>query len=486
MKLWKNGTIHTLHKGQLAHNVLTDQGYIIGIDVDENVVYPDIVDLQGHHLYPGFVDAHLHLIGYGQFLSRVDITHIHDKKEALDIISKQPIDSCLIVDGYHEWVGIQKSDLDKIQPRKPLILRHHDFHAITVNSSALIPFEVTSENGILREADAQLVLKHYSTMDQTTIESYLIQALKTLYKFGVTGGHSDDLFYFNGYSETLNAFLNVLPKYPFRAHLLVHHAVLDEYIHSHYFNHISPYLELKGVKVFYDGTMSSQTALMYDGYQNSLSKGERTTPNFIEIVQKTRQYGLTLAIHVIGDQGLDEVLDILSKYPPQENQKDRIIHAPWVSEYGMNKLKTMPITLDIQPQFLSSDFPEANQIFKQFPPYVFPWKSMLEQGLTLSFSSDAPVETPNPLLGILDATRRMAKDGIIYQPEELITIEQAIKGYTRDANAQNHLDNRGLIQVGYLADFTVFEAALETIELERLKEPLVSMTVINEHIVYKK
>lgn len=486
MTLWKNGIIHTLNQGKLAKNILTNQGYIVGIDVDERQPCANVADLKGHHLYPGFVDAHLHLIGYGQFLSRMDISHIQDKEIALKMISNQPIESSLIVDGYHEWVGIQKTDLDNIESQKPIILRHHDFHAITVNSSALKPFSLTTNDGILRESDAQTVLKYYSAVTQTTLESYLIQAIKTLYKFGITGGHSDDLFYFNGYSETLQVFLNVLPKYPFRAHLLVHHAVLDEYVNSPYFNHLSPYLELKGVKVFYDGTMSSKTALMYDGYQNSSSKGERTTPDFIEIVQKTRHYGLTLAIHVIGDQGLDEVLDILTKYPPKENQKDRIIHAPWVSEYGMNKLKTIPVTIDIQPQFLSSDFPEASQIFKQFPPYVFPWKTMLKQGLTLSFSSDAPVETPNPLLGILDATKRMAKDGIIYQPEEQITIDQAIKGYTKDANAQNQQPNRGLIDIGYLADFTVFEQALESIDLDRLKEPLVSMTVIDEHIVYQK
>jgi predicted amidohydrolase YtcJ len=273
---------------------------------------------------------------------------------------------------------------------------------------------------------------------------------------------------------------------PFRTHLLVHHEVLNDYIASPYFNHHSDFLELKGIKVFYDGTMSSKTALMWHGYQNEPSNGLRTTPNFIEIVQKVRQFGLTLAIHVIGDQGLDELVDILKKFPPKENQKDRIIHAPWVSEYGMNTLKSMPVTIDIQPQFLSSDFPEACNIFKQFPPYVFPWETMLKNGLTLSFSSDAPVETPNPLLGILDATERVAKDGKIYQPEERISRMDAIKGYTIYANAQNNLQNRGTIEIGQVADFSIFTFDLETIESSRLKEPLVEMTVINEHIVYQK
>lgn len=486
MKLWKSGTIHTLNELKGIKNILTDQGHIVGLNVDETLPYDEIIDLGDKHLYPGFVDAHLHLIGYGQFLSRLDLTHIHDKANILNLLQKQTIQDFLIVDGYHEWVGITKTELNKIHHQKPVILRHHDFHAVTVNDVVLSTLNLQSDTGVIREEDARHVLNHYTHVSNQTLETYLESALKSLYRFGITGGHSDDLFYFNGYKDTLQVFLNVLKRMPFRAHLLVHHEVIDDYIQSPYFNHHSPYLELKGVKVFYDGTMSSKTALMHDGYQNTTSKGLRTTPNFIEIVKKVRQIGLTLAIHVIGDAGLDELIDILIKYPPQKNQKDRIIHAPWVSEYGMNKLKSMPVTLDVQPQFLSSDLPEALSIFKSLPPYIFPWKTMLKNGLILSFSSDAPVETPNPLLGILDSTERVAKDHQVYQPEERISRLDAIKGYTIYANAQNQDQNRGLITVGHVADFTVFDVDLETADVATLKEDIAYMTVIDEHIVYQK
>lgn len=486
MKLWKSSNIHTLTEQNDIYNILTDQGHIVGLNIDETKPYDEVIDLGKKHLYPGFVDAHLHLIGYGQFLSRLDLTHMHNKTTILDLLKKQNIEAYIILDGYHEWVGITKLDLNDVNPNKPIILRHHDFHAVTVNDVVLNALNLKSETGILREEEARFVLNHYNHLSNPTLETYLETALKRLYKFGITGGHSDDLFYFNGYKDTLQVFLNVLKRMPFRAHLLVHHEVLDDYIQSPYFNHHSPYLELKGVKVFYDGTMSSKTALMHDGYQNTTSKGLRTTPNFIEIVKKVRQIGLTLAIHVIGDAGLDELIDILLKYPPKNHQKDRIIHAPWVSEYGMNKLKSMPVTLDVQPQFLSSDFPEAVSIFKSLPLYIFPWKTMLKNGLILSFCSDAPVETPNPLLGILDSTERVAKDHQVYQPEERISRLDAIKGYTIYANAQNQDQNRGLIAVGHVADFTVFDVDLETADVATLKEDIVYMTVINEHIVYQK
>lgn len=485
MKLWKNGFIHTF-KDDVVNNILTHKGLIIGFNVDESMPYDEVIDLKKNHLYAGFVDAHLHLIGYGQFLTRIDLTDMLDINSILNRLSMLPKSDLLVVDGYHEYAGIQKADLNLISETKPIILRHHDFHAVTVNQVVLDELNLKSQDGILREELSQKVIKHYTKVSNDTLEYYLETALKSLYEFGITGGHSDDLFYFNGYQDTLNVFVKVLEKMPFRAHLLIHHEVLDDYIKSAYFNHHRPYLELKGVKVFYDGTMSSKTALMYHGYQNSISNGVRTTPNFIEIVKKVRSLGLTLAVHVIGDQGLDELIDILLKYPPQKNQKDRIIHAPWISEYGMYKLKSMPVTIDVQPQFLSSDLPKAISIFNTLPPYVFPWKSMLNQNLELSFSSDAPVEVPNPLLGILDSTERRAKDNKVYFVDESIRRIDAIKGYTKFANAQNLDSNRGEIEIGYVADFSIFTVDLETVEPERLKDDLVYMTVIDEHIVYSK
>lgn len=484
MKLWTNGIIHSLDEHKY-NNILTHQGKILGLNVDETQAFDEVIDLRGRHLYPGFTDAHLHLIGYGQYLSRVSVAHLKTKNDILDFLKTLSINDNLIVDGYQESIQLTQHDLDLVSSIKPIILRHTDFHAVTVNTCVLKDLNLHNPLGILREDESNLVLKTYTKGSNEILETYLEQAIKTLYRLGVTGGHSDDLYYFNGYTDTLNVFKKVLHNYPFRAHLLIHHAVLDDYLNDQNkpINH--PYLELKGVKVFYDGTLFSKTALMKDGYQNQSSNGLRTSPNFIEIVKKVRHHKLTLAIHVIGDQGLEEVIDILQKYPPQKNQKDRIIHAPWVSEYGMNRLKTIPVTLDVQPQFLTSDLPEALTILNQPSTYIFPWKTMIKNGLIVSFSSDAPVEVPNPLLGMLDATERVLKNGSVFGPKEKLTRKEALKAYTTYANAQSDI-KKGKIELGYVADFTILEKDLESIPSPDFKEELVFMTVINEHIVYQK
>jgi hypothetical protein len=342
--------------------------------------------------------------------------------------------------------------------------------------------------GILKEEEASSVMTRLPKVDQKALEKMLEKAIDSLYAFGVTGGHSDDLYYFNGFFDTLNVFEDVLPKKPFRTHLLMHHMTLDDFIQSKKSWGIqTPYLELGAIKMFYDGTMSSKTALMFHPYQQMTTQGEVVMGQdaFIQVLKRVRHHGLTAAIHVIGDRGLDEVCDILLAHPPQPHQKDRIIHAPWAKVDTLMKLKKLQVTLDIQPQFLSSDLPKAWSHFSQRPELIFPWKTYLKEGLILSGSSDAPVEIPNPLQGMKDAIfRRSHEDHQCYALEESLTPFEALKCYTTDANALNFISPKGLLEKGYLADFTILDQDVLTMKEHDFDRHHVVMTVINEQVVY--
>ncbi len=109
---------------------------------------------------------------------------------------------------------------------------------------------------------------------------------------------------------------------------------------------------------------------------------------------------MPLAIHVIGDLGLKEVVDILKAYPPQDGLHDRIIHASLADHETIKMMEGMPIILDIQPQFISSDLPAILSLFSKEPEYIYPFKTYMKYNLILCGSSDAPVEVPNPLLGM--------------------------------------------------------------------------------------
>jgi predicted amidohydrolase YtcJ len=150
-------------------------------------------------------------------------------------------------------------------------------------------------------------------------------------------------------------------------------------------------------------------------------------------------------------------------------------------------LKKLPITIDIQPQFLSSDLPRALSYFSKNPDLIFPWKTYLDEGILILGSSDAPVETPNPLLGMRDAIyRESTEDNKSYHIEEALTPFEAVKLYTTYAHHQHVNKNRGYLEKGMLADLSITSLNLFTLKKEQWNEKLIEMTVIDERIVYKR
>lgn len=490
MKCYINGYLHSMQDPKkVYHKMATQDGQIIAFDEEVDLLScDDILDLKGAHLYPGFVDAHLHMLGYGEYLQTINLFGCHDKKTIAKKI-KASQDELVFAIGYLD-IGLTKHDLDQMISDRIVVLRHNDFHGLTLNSYALSYFKVEDDTGILKEAKASYILKNIPKPPANKLKKILSASIDQLASYGLTGGHSDDLNYYNGFEETYHVFEEVLKDKPFRAHLLMHHEIIDDYIKSHIpWGVVHPYLELGAVKMFYDGTMSSKTALMFHPYRNEETQGEVVMgkDEFVKTMIKMRSLGLSLAIHVIGDKGLDEVVDLLTLYPPLPHLIDRIIHAPWAEKLTIDKMKKLPLTIDIQPQFLSSDLPRAFQFFSKNPSFIFPWKSYLDQGLLISGSSDAPVEIPNPLYGIKDAIyRRSTENHMIYEPSEALTHFEAIKLYTTYAHPQSFLQKRGYLKEGYLADFTVLDCDIERLEEEEFSKPHVVMTIVDEKIIYKR
>lgn len=491
MKCYVNGIMHSMiDDKEIYHQMATQDGKIIAFDDEVNLSQCDeVFDLNQGHLFPGFVDAHLHMMGYGEYLSMIHLSGLKTKDEVINHLLNYQHQDFMMGLGYVD-LGITKHDLDLYFKDQIVLLRHNDYHSLTLNSKALAIFKIVDDTGILKEDRATQVMQMLPKHSLEELKHMLEKSVKQLYTFGITGGHTDDLYYYNGFQETYQAFEDVMSSFPFRAHLLMHHEIIHDYIRSKKKWGIqTPYLELGSVKMFYDGTMSSKTALMQKPYLGTNTYGEVVMgkENFIKTLSNVRKLGLTVAIHVIGDKGLDEVIDLLIKYPPQLGQKDRVIHAPWAMKETLIKMVNLPITYDIQPQFLSSDLPRVFSYVSVKPDYIFPWKTYLDHNLILSGSSDAPVETPNPLLGIKDAIyRRSNSDKKQYVKSEVLSHYEAIKLYTTGAHAQSVLQPRGYLQIGYLADFTVFNCNLLELDEAGFDKAYVTMTIIDDKTVYAR
>ena len=108
----------------------------------------------------------------------------------------------------------------------------------------------------------------------------------------------------------------------------------------------SKYIEEGGVKMFYDGTLGSKTALMKKPYYNDyygirILNREQIT----KIINKAREKKMSVAIHVIGDKALEETISFLQEFPPGQDTIDRIIHACFANDEEIHNLKSKSIFL---------------------------------------------------------------------------------------------------------------------------------------------
>jgi predicted amidohydrolase YtcJ len=487
-----DGIFYTLNPLQPKVSELwVDDGMISHLGSHPDWQPDHTIDAQGWTCFPGFVDSHLHLIGYGQHLSLLQLYKNPNPQEVLSLVKSQFQGRPLYAQGHVEQ-ALTKRDLDDVSSTIPILLRHADFHGATVNSAMLNQLGLsTHPTGILHEAEALKAVQALPQYHQDDLVKMISVAIKKLHEFGITGGHTDDLYYFNGFHEVVSAYQKVLTTLPFRTHLLIHHLVLDAYeplIKNNPYQH--PFLEFGAVgEIFYDGTLSSQTALMHHPYQGGQGVGQRQFSHheWLAIVKRVRGLELPIAVHAIGDLALDEVVDTLIANPVKAGLHDRIIHASFAKKNTLEKLKRIPVMLDIQPQFVTSDLPWAFQIISKETELIYPFKTYLNHGLMLCGGSDAPVEVPDPLKGIQAAYQRhLTSFASSFQPEERLSMLESVQLYTTGANAPSYQSQRqGKLAVGSVADLT-FVSEDFIANPKRLATAKVMMTVVNDQIVFRK
>ncbi|WP_335872204.1 amidohydrolase [Bacillus sp. 2205SS5-2] len=528
--LWHNGNIYTMiQEGDRVEAVFTENGKITAIGSKQELQQAfkkritEEKDLQRGTMIPGLVDSHMHLIGYGEKLLRLDLSHMKSKKQVLAAVayrvSKTEGNEWIIGEGWNEnlWEEadiIVRSELDRIAPNHPVLLKRTCRHALVVNSKALAMAKIDESvvepeggiierdganllNGLFKDKAQNLMIDALPPVSKEYLERALREAVKSCWSFGLVGVHTEDMSYYGSFDQTYGAFCQVIETgdYPFKAHLLVHHEVIDEWKkEGHSFLSGGEYLEWGAMKIFADGALGGRTALLSHPYQDDPSTNGvaiHSSEALAQLVKKARNLDLPIAVHVIGDLAFQLSLEAVKKHPTNSLRRDRFIHGQILRKELIEEAKELPMIIDIQPQFVSSDFPwVVNRVGEENMSYNYAWKTLLEEGITLAGGSDAPIEDSNPLLGIHAAISRSVDvegKSVIFQQDEQLSRYEAISLYTKgSAYASHHEKDRGMISVGYSADFTVFEKNPFCIPLDDIPGLACRMTVINEQVVYKK
>ena len=500
--LWTDGNIVTMEaEDDFVEAVLVENGTIIDTGLKKDLLpLADCVEsLEGCAMYPGFVDSHIHLIGHGEKLSYIDLSNFTSIKQIKETVASHiTSEKWYVTEGWddnklEEGRSLTCTDIDFIT-KTAVVLKRVCRHVLVANTTAMKIAGITKEtpnptggvigkdengepNGLFYDEAQRLITDCIPSPTTDNLKKIITSSIENLKSKGITGVHSEDMAYYGHYKVPLQAYRDVVQK-GFRVHLLRHHDVFEQMQGEE----TTPFIEFGAMKIFIDGSLGGRTALLSEDYTDL--PGERGievhTPGKLEnLVKMARSYKENIAVHVIGDQAVEKVLDLIEKFPVAEGKKDRLIHVNVLRADLIERMKKLPIILDIQPIFVASDFPWViERLGESRLQSAYAWKLLLNQGLDCSGGSDSPIELADPLLGISAAVNNP------HLPKQELTVFEAVSLYTTgSAKAIGREDKRGLILPGYDADFTILDNVLEK---DNIFSTTVVQTVVAGEIVYKK
>ena len=495
-----------------ANSISFSDGEII--DIGNNLSGDIIINLNGGFVYPGFSDSHMHLVGYGKSLEKLDLVGTNSIAEIKNLVSSSYDKSNKWIEGrgwdQNDWENIDyptKEDLDLVAEDQPVYLRRIDGHAAWVNSKVLsicgindktkdpkggkiIRDKNGSPTGIFIDNAVDLIEKFLPEDSSLDKKRYIERAVKSLNKFGLTSIHDagTDI-------ETIKILKKLIQqnKLSIRVNAMLNNHIND---YNFYINNgpdrINDFLFINSIKIYFDGAMGSRGAYLLEPYSDDPDNVGLTITNEDHIRKKVKIFneaGFQVAIHCIGDKANRIALDIFEEIG-NKLSRNRIEHAQIIHADDINRFVELGVIPSMQSTHCTSDMYWVDErLGPERIHQAYPWNSLLNSGSIIPGGSDAPVEIPDPLMGIYAAITRKdindwPKNG--WLPDERMTIDQAISSIT-EWSAYSMFAEKfyGKIDKGYLADFTVLNNNLSKIDPKNIPEVKVLYTFVNGEIVYQ-
>ena len=325
---------------------------------------------------------------------------------------------------------------------------------------------------LLEEAAIGLVERLVPELSPTEVVEALRQGIRVAHRAGLTGLHDmDQLNCFQGLQA-----LRQMGQLTMRVVKSIPLAHLDEAVGVALRTGFGDdWLRIGGVKMFADGALGPRTAWMLEGFDSAPDNtGISAIPPKIlrEAILKANAHGLAATVHAIGDRANREVLDIYAEARRtlgETGLRNRIEHVQLLHPDDACRLAKLGVIASMQPLHATSDMHIADQHWGKRSAGAYALKTQLDCGAVLALGSDCPVETLNPLAGIHAAVTRRRADGSPgpegWYPEQRLTVEQAVRGYTCGPAYAAGMDDRlGSLTPGKWADITILSQDIFTID----------------------
>jgi predicted amidohydrolase YtcJ len=520
-----NGNIYTMNPNlPRAQAVAVKDSKIVAVGRNsevENLGRKDfeVINLEGKTVIPGLTDCHTHFLSFAHGLKRVNLHGISSFDEVLSTIKsfseRLGPDEWMVGGGWDKNILGDESVftrhiLDKIRPQSPVALQSKDHHVLWVNSKALEAVGINQSTGdpqggkierdpntkeptgILKEKACNLVWDKIPLPSVMVSKEVLKQAMKIANSYGITGiQNHDDPGAFDLFQQ-----LQSDGELTLRASFWIPIQNLDSNINLGLTSGSgNDFVKFGGVKMYADGSLGSQTALMlepYEGSDSDIGIEATSQEELKENTIKASRAGMGVAIHAIGDRAVRQSLNAIEQSMQQTGvercSRHRIEHVQILHPQDAERFAKLGIIASVQPVHTPADIDIAEKYWGRRARFAYAFNTLLKSGAMVVFGSDAPIETLDPWRGIHAAVcRKRVGSKESWYPEEKVTVAEAVSGFTCWASYASYEENlKGSIEAGKLGDMVVISQDIFRIDHDAIPYIKVELTIQGGRIVFQR
>ncbi len=502
-----------------AEAMAVQDGKIVAVGTNDEILKnyqaDSVVDAKGATIYPGFVDAHAHFLGYGQSLYAVDLMFANSWEEVLErvqaFVATHPGNGWIRGRGWDQNRFPGKAfptnaELNALFPDRPVLLERVDGHASIANDKALQIAGVKAGQtmvggdfvvaggkltGLLIDNAVGVVERNVPAATKEDYKNWLTAAQQNCFATGLTtitdcGLSPNDI-------DMIDA-LQKSNDLKMRLYVMLSDKP-SSYTSSYFTNggYTTDRLMVKGVKVYGDGALGSRGAALLAHYSDQPGWGGfllSSQAHFDSVAAKLINTDFQMCTHAIGDSANRVVLKVYEKYLKGKNDKRwRVEHAQILNPIDFDYFGKYSIIPSVQPTHATSDMYWAgDRLGAERLKGGYAFQQLLKQNGWLPLGTDFPVEEINPFKTFLAAVARQDAKGFPvggFQMENALTREQTIRGMTIWAAKANRMEKQvGSIEVGKKADFILLDKDLMKVPADSILHVKVLKTYSNGERVH--